>query len=249
MISIPRMRRGWGLLCVCLGFTVPGIAVADETRQVPQEVRDKWVDNPYEPHVTFGPNLRVGSAVGWLVHDEKTYTALGGAISIGPRIGRLALEAGYVFAGLSEPGPSTLAHGNLHRFSINSRADLIRLGSSTIGPNSMLAIYGEVGVARQLHRWFTPGLNTAARIIPVDSGRTIGVIGFGLNLDHRLEQPLGFPSRIGWQLGWQLTSSGEHAPGNTVVCRGPTCVAGPTMAPRPNRDTSLLVTSTIAFTW
>jgi hypothetical protein len=242
MIAIPRLRRGWLLVCVCLGFTVPGLAVADEARP------KKWIEDPYQPHETFGPNVRVGSAVGWLVHDDKTYTALGGAISAGPRLGRLALEAGYVFAELSEPGPSTLAHGNLHRFSINSRADLIRLGSESLGPNSMLAIYGELGVARQLHRWFKPGESSAARIVPVDGGRTIGVIGFGLNLDHRLEQPLRL-ARIGWQLGWQLTASERHAPGDTIVCRGPTCVAGPTMTPLPNRDTSLLVTSTIAFTW
>lgn len=248
MIAIPRLRRGWGLVCVCLGFTVPAVAVADETRVPSEAARKKWVDSPYAPHETVGPNLRVGSAVGWVINDDKSYTALGGAISVGPRIGRLALEVGYVFAELSEPGPSTLVHGNLHRFSINSRADLIRLGSESLGPNSMLAIYGEVGVARQLHRWFEPNESAAARIIPVDSGRTIGVVGFGLNLDHRIEQPLGL-SRIGWQLGWQLTASERHAPGDTVVCRGPTCVAGPVMTPLPNRDTSLLVTSTIAFTW
>jgi hypothetical protein len=247
MTLIARRWRGWGLLIVCLGFTLPGAAVADEARPPPD--REKWVEDPYEPHRTFGPNLRVGSAVGWLIHDEKQYTALGGAVSIGPRIGRFALEAGYVFAQLSEPGPSSLAHGNFHRLSINSRADLIRLGSHTLGPNSMLAIYGELGVARQLHNWYKPGDNAARRIIPVDGGRTMGVFGFGLNLDHRLEQPLGFPSRIGWQLGWQVTASERHEMGNTIECRGPECIAGPVMGRGPVRDTSLLVTSTIAFTW
>lgn len=248
MTAIPRHHWGWGIVCVCLGFTVPGIAVADDSRP-PPEVRAKWVQDPYEPHETFGPNLRAGSAVGWLMHNDKRYTALGGAVSFGPRIGRLALEAGYVFAQLSEPGPSTLSHGNIHRLSINSRADLIRLGSRTLGPNSMLAIYGEIGVARQLHHWYKPGENAARRIIPIDGGRTIGVVGFGLNLDHRLEQPLGFPSRIGWQLGWQLTASERAEMGNTIECRGPECIAGPVMQGGPVRDTSLLVTSTIAFTW
>jgi len=248
MTAIPRLRRGWGLGIMCLGFTLPAIAVADEARPSPQ-VRDRWVEDPYQPHDTNGPNLRVGSAVGWLVHDDQTYTALGGALAVGPRIGRFALEAGYVFAQLSEPGPSTLAHGSMHRISVNGRADLIRLGSRTLGPNSMLAIYGEAGLARQLHYWLRPAEGQARRTIPVDGGRSMAVFGFGINLDHRLEQPLGFPSRIGWQLGWQLTASDRQAPGNTVVCRGPECVAGPLVPRAPGRDTSLLVTSTIAFTW
>lgn len=248
MSAIPRQLRGWGLVVVCLGFTLPGAAVAEEARDT-AEVRARWVDDPYEPHETYGPNLRVGSAVGWMVHEDKTYTALGGAVAIGPRVGRFALEAGYVYAELSEPGPSTLALGNVHRLSINGRADLIRLGSRSLGPNSMLAIYGEAGVARQLHHWYKPSSNAARRILPVDAGRSIAVFGFGLNLDHRLEQPLGFPSRIGWQLGWQLTASDRQEPGSTVECRGPECVAGPLVPRAPGRDTSLLVTSTIAFTW
>jgi hypothetical protein len=248
MNAIPRLQGGWGVLVVCLGFTLPGLAVAEEARDT-AKVRARWVDDPYEPHDTYGPNLRVGSAVGWMVHDEQTYTALGGALAVGPRVGRFALEAGYVFAELSEPGPSTMAHGNVHRLSINGRADLVRLGSRSLGPNSMLAIYGEAGVARQLHHWYRPGSNDARRIIPVDAGRTIAVFGFGLNLDHRLEQPLGFPSRIGWQLGWQLTASERHAMGSTIECRGPECIAGPLVPRAPGRDTSLLVTSTIAFTW
>jgi hypothetical protein len=36
---------------------------------------------------------------------------------------------------------------------------------------------------------------------------------------------------------------------NTVICRGPECVAGPIVPRSQVRDTSLLVTSTIAFTW
>jgi hypothetical protein len=144
------------------------------------------------------------------------FATMGGAVAVGPRVGRFALEAGHVYAELSEPGPSTLALGNVHRLSINGRADLIRLGSRSLGPNSMLAIYGEAGVARQLHPWYKPGSNAARRILPVDAGRSIAVFGFGLNLDHRLEQPLGFPSRIGWQLGWQLTASDRQEPGSTV---------------------------------
>jgi hypothetical protein len=241
MTAIPRLL-GLGLLC--LGFTLPSSAVADEAQPPPK----KWIEDPYQPHETVGPNLRFGSAVGWVIHDDKTYTALGGAISVGPRIGRFTLEAGYVFAELSAPGASTLAYGNIHRLSVNARADLLRLGSHTLGPNSMLAIYGEAGLARQFHHWYKPSYSEPMREIPLDHGRSFGVIGFGLNLDHRLEQPLGL-ARVGWQLGWQLTSSGREDPMNTVICRGPECVAGPVVPRSPVRDTSLLVTSTIAFTW
>ncbi len=245
MTAIPRLRRGLSLGLVCLGFTLPASAVADAAR-APSA---RWVEDPYQPHETVGPNVRAGSAVGWVIHDDRTYTALGGAISVGPRLGRFTLEAGYIFAELSEPGPSARVHGYLHRLSANARADLVRLGSRSLGPNSMLAIYGEAGVARQLHRWLRPEDGLAARVIPVDGGRSVAVFGFGLNLDHRLEQPRGFPARVGWQLGWQLTASDRVEPGSTVVCRGAECVAGPTMPRAPVRDTSLLVTSTIAFSW
>ena len=210
MSAIPRQLRGWGLVVVCLGFTLPGTAVAEEARDT-AEVRARWVDDPYEPHETYGPNLRVGSAVGWMVHEDKTYTALGGAVAIGPRVGRFALEAGYVYAELSEPGPSTLALGNVHRLSINGRADLIRLGSRSLGPNSMLAIYGEAGVARQLHHWYKPSSNAARRILPVDAGRSIAVFGFGLNLDHRLEQPPRLP--VAHRLAAGLAADGVGPPG------------------------------------
>jgi hypothetical protein len=244
MTVISRSLRGLGLGLVCLGFTLPSSAVADEAQPPPK----RWIEDPYEPHETVGPNLRVGSAVGWIINDDKTYTALGGAISVGPRIGRFTLEAGYVFAELSETGPSSLAYGNIHRLSANVRADLIRLGSHSLGPNSMLALYGEAGLARQFHHWYKPQFGEPMRTVPVDAGRSFGVLGFGLNLDHRLEQPLGL-ARVGRQLGWQLTASGREDPMNTVICRGSECVAGPVIPRSPVRDTSLLVTSTIAFTW
>ncbi len=245
MTAISRLRRGWSLGVLCLGFTLPATAVADEAR--PPSAR--WIEDPYEPHDTTGANLRAGSAVGWIIHDDKTYTALGGAISVGPRIGRFTLEAGYVFAELSDPGPSTMGHGNLHRLSVNARADLVRLGSRSLGPNSMLALYGEAGLARQFHHWYKPQAGQAMREIPVDANRSIAVFGFGLNLDHRLEQPRGVPTRVGWQLGWQLTASERADTRNTIVCRGPECIAGPIVPRVAGRDTSLLVTSTIAFTW
>lgn len=232
-----------------LAFTGAGSAVADEPPE-PTPLAEGWIEDPYQPHDTTGANVRFGSAVGTVVHGDRAYTALGGAVAAGPRIGRFTVEAEYLFVQLTEPGPSSLYHGNAHRLGLMGRVDALRFGPRVIGANSLLAIYAEAGVARQWHQWARPGLREAARAIPVDSSFSTGVVGFGLNLDHRLEQPRGFPNRIGWQLGWQLTSTRSRTPDPMIVCRGPsTCVAGPTMPREAGRDTALLVTSTIAFTW
>lgn len=238
-----------GITCVLLlAFTGSGVAVADEP---PSGVAtDGWIDDPYQPHDTTGTNLRIGSAVGHLVHDGKAYTALGGALAIGPRFGRFTLEADFLYVDLSAPGPSTLHYGNAERLGVMGRVDVVRFGPRIMGANSLLAIYGEVGAARQWHHWSRPGDRDPQREVPVDSSLSTGVVGFGINLDHRLEQPRGFPKRVGWQLGWQLTSSRTREPDSMVVCRGPTtCVAAPSAPREAARNTALLVTSTIAVTW
>lgn len=223
-------------------------AVADPPPPSAHEPR--WVEDPYAPHDTTGANLRLGSAVGHLVHDGKQYTALGAAIAVGPRFDRLTFEADYLYLDLTEPGPSSLHYGSAHRLGVMGRVDVLRFGPHAVGANSMLAIYAEAGAARQWHRWSRPAADEPARTVPVDSAISTGVIGFGLNLDHRLEKPLGFPNRVGWQLGWQLTATPSHTPDQTVVCRGPSCsAAAPSMPSTTSRNTALLVTSTIAFTW
>jgi hypothetical protein len=227
---------------VLLAFTGAQPAVAD----TPPDT-SRWVDDPYADHDTTGTNVRFGSAVGHLIHDGKQYTALGAAVAAGPRIGRFTFEADYLYLSLTEPGPSSRRYGSAHRLGAMARADVIRLGPRIAGPNSMLSIYAEVGVARQWHRWQT-AMDEPSRATPIDTAVTTGVAGFGFNLDHRLEKPLGFPSRVGWQLGWQLTSTPSRMP-DQVVCRGVACAASTTPEPTPSRNTALLVTSTIAFTW
>lgn len=240
-------RVGAGItLSLLLAFTGAGRAVAD----TPPDTGPRWVDDPYAPHDTTGANLRLGSAVGWLIHDHKTYTALGAAIAAGPRIGRFTFEGDYMYLGLSEPGPSDLRYGRAQRLGVTARVDVVRLGSDVLGPNSMLAIYAEAGVARQWHAWSRPGAHEAARAVPVDASADLGVVGFGLNLDHRLEKPLGFPTRVGWQLGWQLTSTPTRDADPMLECRGGVCAtAAPVSMAPAGRNTALLVTSTIAFTW
>lgn len=215
--------------------------------------RDRWVDDPYAPHDTSGTNLRVGSAVGRLVHDQRRYTALGATIAGGPRMGRLTLEGHYTYLGLSAPGPSSERFGSAHRFGVMGRADLLRLDSHVVGANSLLAFYAEAGLVHQLHRWLRPGVADRPREVALDGSRAGAIVGFGFNLDFRLEQPRGFPARVGWQLGWQLTTSDEHEPDPTVICRGVSCLMAPAgtrpSTSAPARDTSMLVTSTVAFTW
>lgn len=241
-------RIGIGVSCgLWLGFTLAGPARADDA-QPDQEIRDRWVESPYAAHDTTGANLRVGSAVGKVVHDAESFTALGVTIAGGPRMGRFTAEGQYTYLGLSAPGPSSQHFGSAHRLGVMARADLIRFGSTVVGPNTLLALYGEVGVVQQLHRWTRPGIYDRAREVPLDGSRRFAVVGFGFNLDLRLEQPRGFPNRVGWQLGWQMTASDQHDPDPRMICKGVTCRTSTTTRP-PSRDTATLLTSTIAFTW
>ncbi|HVV82811.1 MAG TPA: hypothetical protein VHE35_07010 [Kofleriaceae bacterium] len=207
-----------------------------------------WVESPYAPHDTTGANLRLGSAVGRLIHDDHRYTALGVTVAGGPRMGRFTLEGHYTYLQLSAPGPSEQVFGSAHRVGLMGRADLVRLDSHIVGANALLAFYGEAGMMHELHRWLKPGVYER-REVSRDGGRTGAVVGFGFNLDLRLEQPRGFPNRIGWQLGWQMTASDEHDPDPTMICKGVSCLMQTTATHGPTRDTSMLVTSTIAFTW
>jgi hypothetical protein len=245
MTAKARARRRWGVLALWLGFTLPAVAWADE----PQPGTDHWVENPYAPHDTTGPNLRLGSAVGYVVHDAAQYTALGPTLALGPRLGRLTFEATYLYAALSAPGPSDLTYGSVQRLGVMARADVVRLGSHQVGPNSMLALYAEAGVAQQRYHFDHPVVSEHSRVLPADESRPTAVLGFGLNLDHRLEQPRGFPVRVGWQLGWQLTTEQRHEMSPAIECRGTECVARAAETPGTARDASLLVTSTLAVTW
>ena len=246
---IAKARRvGVGVSCALwLGFTLANPVRADDAQPDP-ETRDRWVESPYAAHDTTGTNLRAGSAVGRVVHEDQRFTALGVTIAGGPRIGRFTLEGQYTYLGLSAPGPSSQHYGSVHRIGVMARADLLRFDSRVVGPNTLLAFYGEAGVVEQLHRWDRPGVYDRPREVWVDGGRSVAVIGFGFNLDLRLEQPRGFPNRVGWQLGWQLTASDRHDADPMMICKGVSCAASHTIRP-PTRDTSTLLTSTIAFTW
>jgi hypothetical protein len=231
------------LVVLCLGFTGSTIARADQS----QIARDHWVEDPFEPHRTDGAEVRLGSVVGIVALDGKEYTALGAVIAAGHRWGRLAVDAEYGYLEISERGPSPFEYGYAHQLGVNVRYDVLRLGSRVVGPNSMAGLYVEGHVGRQLRDPFT----VAGRGMPGGSSNQVGA-GFGVMFDHRLEQPRGFPNRVGWQLGWRVLGAPRPAPDGLVTCRGSECAAAK-MTQDPMEfgvgETSLVLGSSMAFTW
>lgn len=232
---------------LCLGFTGTRLAWADQA-----QVRERWVDNPYAAHDTTGNELRLGSLVAIMAIDGTEYTGLGGLLAIGHRWGRLALDAEYGYLELTERGPSSTRFGVAHNLGVNARWELLRLGSRVVGPNSMTALYVEAGAGRQFRRGDPVAYDETVRRHLATGQATMLSGGFGVMFDHRLEQPRGFPNRIGWQLGWRVLSTPRPAPDSYVTCRGADCTAAP--APGGSMqvgigDTSLVVSSSLAFTW
>jgi hypothetical protein len=113
----------------------------------------------------------------------------------------------------------------------------------------MLAVYVEGGAGVEWNSWSKSTPDQASRIIPDDTKRTIGQVGFGLALDHRLQEPIGFPHRIAWLLGWRLALSPHEAMTGTE-CRGVSC-RSVTMEDDTSSyvDRSMLFQSSLAFTF
>jgi hypothetical protein len=206
----------WVLLAlVCLGFTEPGVGWAD-----PAQV--DWVENPYAPHVTRGSTARLGTAVGFLYGEPVDALALGITTGFGHRFGRLALESELAYLTLQARGGEGIRLGDGERLGVVARFDVVRVGSQYVGGNSMMAIYVEGGAAVAWNHWYRPGPAQHTRTVPGDTKRVEAQAGFGLMIDHRLQEPIGFPHRIGWFLGWRLAMT----PGTTgpdSVCRGTIC--------------------------
>jgi hypothetical protein len=235
------------VVAVCLGFTGSNAARADEA-----QLWARWVEDPFQAHDTTGTVVRAGSAVGILGLDGREYTTLGGTVAAGQRWGRLTLDAEYGYFEITERGPSNVRYGVAHELGLNVRYDVLRLGSRVVGPNSMAAIYVEGRVARQ-RRAADPLApdETRRAVLPGGASNQLAA-GFGLLFDHRLEQPRGFPSRVGWMLGWRVIGTPSPEPSGYATCRGSECIA----APAPDRsmevglgETSLVLSSSLAFTW
>lgn len=236
-----RNFRSVLLVIVCLGSTGPRVGWAGPAHA-------DWIDDPYAPHETHGSTVRLGTASGFLYGERANPIAIGATIAGGQRFGRLTLESELAVLALEDRGGTGIHLGHAERLGVIARYDVLRIGSTYVGANSMLAVYVEGGAAVAWNRWYQPRTNEPDRVVPEDTKRPEGQVGFGLELDHRLQEPIGFPRRIGWFLGWRLALS-PHASDAATVCRGTTCRVAEPMAEARFTDRSMLFQSSLAVTW
>jgi hypothetical protein len=229
---------------VCLQFT--GVRADPAQDSTPRP--DFYVEDPLAPHHTTGTTARLGTSVGFLYGERLDALALGAVVAGGKRWGRFALEAEYGYYELSEKGPSDRVLGDAQRLGVISRLEVVRLGSSIVGGNSMLSLYVEGGVGVAWNDWYTTPTSSGDRIVPIDTKRVEGQAGFGIMLDHRLQEPIGFPHRIGWFLGWRLAFA-PHETEPASICRGVSCRAAPMMAEDRFIDRSMMFGSSLSVTW
>lgn len=240
----------WLLAFVCLGFTGPGVAWADSAPHRSPRA-DYYIEDPMAPHRTTGTTARLGTAVGFIYGERLDVFALGGTVAGGHRWGRLTIEAEYAYLGFQVRGPSSIALGDGQRLGVLGRLDVIRLGPRIVGGNSLLSIYVEGGAAVAWNDWYFPAHDEPGRLVPVDTKRVEGQAGFGIHIDHRLQEPIGFPHRVGWFLGWRLGLS-PHDADPASICRGGggvSCRAAPMMEHERFTDRSMLFQSSLSMTW
>ncbi|HEY5943918.1 MAG TPA: hypothetical protein VIV40_00425 [Kofleriaceae bacterium] len=241
MRNIRRFRTAL-LPVVCLAFTGGHVAWADKATP------DFYIEDPYAPHNTSGSEARVGSAVGFLYHEPIDVTAVGGFAAIGYRFGRLTVEAEYTYLAFQVKGPDDTALGAGQRLAVLGRLDVLRLGSRIVGQNSLLSLYVEGGAGTAWNHWYKPSYDEQSRLVPGDTRRPEGQLGFGVALDHRLQEPVGFPHRVGWFLGWRMSMS-PHQQMVGSICRGVSCRPVEMMDEDRLVDRSMLFQSSLAFTF
>ncbi len=241
---MPNLRRA-GLVIVCLGITGRGVPRAE-----PAQV--DWVEDPYAPHVTRGSTIRLGTAVGFLYDEPLDVLAIGGTLGLGRRFGRLAIDAELTVLSLQSLDSSNARLGDAERLGAMARYDVLRIGPRWVGPNSLIAVYVEGGAAVAWNHWSQPSSREPARAVPVDEHRVEGQGGLGIAIDHRLQEPIGFPHRIGWFLGWRIAG----VPGSAAAapCRdsaSPCRTVSPQMPEAGDRITirSMLFESSLVVTW
>jgi hypothetical protein len=243
----PRARSATFVAAACLAFTHGPVAAEPRVEGIDLR-KAQYVEDPMAPHETTGTTARLGSSVGFLYGERIDALALGIVAAGGVRRGRFALEAEYGYFQLSEKGPSNLVLGDAQRLGVIGRFEVIRLGSRIVGGNSMLAVFVEGGAGVAWNDWYLPGPRDAGRIVPEDTKRVEGLGGFGVMLDHRLQEPIGFPRRIGWFLGWRVAVS-PHESDPASICRGTTCRPAPMMPHDRFVDRSMMFQSSLSFTW
>jgi len=239
------LRRA-GLVIVCLGITGRGATWAE-----PAQV--DWVEDPYAPHVTRGSTLRLGTAVGFLYDEPLEVLAIGGTLGLGRRFGRLAIDAELTVLSLQRLDSSNARVGDAERLGAMARYDVLRIGPRWVGPNSLIAVYVEGGAAVAWNHWSQPSAREPARAIPADEKRVEGQGGLGIAIDHRLQEPIGFPHRIGWFLGWRLALSPVSGP--DTACRTVDASCRTVASPMPPASSpsvverSMVFQSSLSVTW
>ena len=234
-------------IILCLGFTGADVAWAEPTHP---GAPAGYIEDPYAIHETSGTETRVGTTVGFLYGETiAKVTAVGLTVAVGHRWNRLSIESEFSYLQLQEFGGSSLRLGTGSRLGTVGRFDLVRLGPHVVGQNSMLALYVEGGAAVAWNAWWKPTYDQPDRVVPADSRRVEGQVGFGVSLDHRLQEPITFPRRVGWFLGWRMAYA-PHQPEEASICRGVTCRAMPTTTDAASfTDRSMLFQSSLLFTW
>jgi hypothetical protein len=230
---------------LCLGFTGGAAAWADPALD---SAHAAYVEDPYAPHDTSGSTVRLGTAVGFIYGERINANALGMTVAAGQRFGRLTIEAEYSYLGYRSYGITQLSLGNGNRLGVIGRFDVIRIGPRWVGENSLLSLYVEGGAAVAWNHWYMPGSNEPDRTVPEDSKRVEGQVGFGLELEHRLQEPPKFPHRIGWFLGWRMAYA-PHQAEAASICRGVSCRSAPMMPEDSFTDRSMLFQSSMQVTW
>lgn len=232
----------WCTAFVCLAFTGAGVAWAGPARA-------DYAEDPMAPHVTNGNTARLGTVVGFIYGERVDVTAVGLSTAVGQRWGRLAVDAEYAYLQFQERGPSALRLGAGHRLGVLGRLDVLRVGPQIVGGNSLLSVYIEGGAGIAWNGWYRPDYDQASRVVPADSKRPEALAGFGIEIDHRLQEPIGFPHRIGWFLGWRMAFS-PHDTEAASICRGgASCRPAPMMPEASYTDRSMLFQSSLSVTW
>ena len=234
---MPRFSR----VLLCLAFTGSAVAWADPTTA-------DYVEDPLAPHDTSGSTARLGTAVGFIYGERLDVTAVGVTAAAGQRFGRLTIEAEldlFTF----QPHQNAATHiGDGERLGVMARYDALRLGPKIVGGNSLLALYVEGGAAVAWNHWYQPGPLEEARVVPLDTKRVEGQAGIGLMLEHRLQEPIAFPRRIGWFLGWRVGLA-PHQSEPASVCRAVSCNIVMATPDTSVLDRSMLFQSSMEVTW
>jgi hypothetical protein len=238
------------LVCMCLGFTGAGVAWADDAHpETPNDASSQWIDNPYAPHHTTGALFRLGTVVGGVDTERLGVTGLGVMAELGHRWGRFSLASDYTYLQFQERGPSDLRLGTGLRVGMMGRFDVIRLDSHVVGPNTMVAVFVEGGADVAWNYWYRPGFNEPGRIVPNDTKHVEAVGGFGIEIDHRLQESHGI-KRIGWTLGIRVAGA-PHDSDSAMVCRtsGTSCREMPVTSDQQYTDRSMMFQSSLGATW